>query len=72
MVTGIHKINNNGHKSRLAQELMIVVMRMTEFPAPSFRFAFLQLMEQDTWEMFGQSNACFFLYICVVVHNEFA
>lgn len=32
------------------------------FPAPSFRFAFLQLMEPDTWEMFGQSSVCFVLF----------
>lgn len=37
------------------------------FPAPSFRFAFLQPMEPEAWEMFGQSNVFFFF-----VHNIFA
>lgn len=42
------------------------------FYAPSFRFAFLQLMEPDTWEMFGQSNHACFIHEACFEKNTFA
>lgn len=46
--------------------VMLTLSFIWGFPAPSFRFALLQPMEQDTWEMFGQS---LLLLIDVPVHG---